>query len=1111
MAASLPGYAELHCRSNFSFLTGASHPAELVERARALRYGALAITDECSFAGIVRAHEAAKEHGLPLIIGCEMRVGHRSPAHVSVFESPPSSVPVPATTMQTEEKSAATKARGARPSNASRKTSPVRHTIAASRDATPSPGAADLPALRLVLLAQTRRGYGNLSHWITLARRRADKGAYIAWRGDVEGKEPGAPMLAGLPDCLALLVPDGAQPFEQIFADAMWIKTWFQDRAAIAVELLNRANDAALVANIRRAAGLVGLPIVAAGDVLMHVRSRKPLQDALTATRLGRPVSQCGSELAANAEQHLRSRLRLGRLYEPAWLEQTLVLAGRCSFSLDELQYEYPQELVPPGETPASHLRKLTEAGLPRRYPHGVPPPVRAQIEVELALIATLNYERYFLTVADIVHWARDQGILCQGRGSAANSAVCYSLGVTEVDPGRATLLFERFISVERNEPPDIDIDFEHQRREEVIQYIYRKYGRHRAALAAVVISYRPRSALRDVGRALGIDLQRIDAVSKSQQWWDRRAGIAGDRLREHGFDPDAPLVQLWIALTLQLIGFPRHLSQHPGGFVIASEQMSQLVPVENASMPERSVIQWDKDDLESLRLMKVDILALGMLSAIRRSLEFIGEKQGRRFKLQDVPDKDDATFEMIRRADTVGVFQIESRAQMSMLPRLAPRCFYDLVVQVAIVRPGPIHGGMVHPYLKNRRIPDEELDYPEALKPALARTKGVPIFQEQVMQIAMIAADFSAGEADQLRRAMAAWKRKGGLGPFHERLVGRMVEKGYSPDYAERIFRQLEGFGEYGFPESHAASFALLAYDSSWIKCHHPDAFLAGLLNSQPMGFYAPAQLVRDARAHGVQVRAADVCVSEVESTLEGQGEDLRPVRLGLDRIRGLAADAAARIVQARAAAPFDSVEDLARRAALSAHDLRALAEADALRALAGHRRQAAWAVAGIDTRPTEMLRATRLHEPAVPLPAAGESQEMLADYRSLGLTLGRHPLALLRETLAAFKVQPAAVLREFPNGRLARASGLVTHRQRPDTAKGTVFVTLEDETGAVNIIVWPRVVESQRRPLLAARLLTVYGQWQREGEVMHLVASRLIDHTPLLQGLESRSRDFR
>ncbi len=629
---------------------------------------------------------------------------------------------------------------------------------------------------------------------------------------------------------------------------------------------------------MQRVAELTGLPIVAAGDVLMHLRSRKPLQDTLTATRLGLPVAQCGWFLEPNAEAHLRSLGRLGGLYPADALARTLVLAGRCSFSLDELRYEYPQEIVPDGETPASHLRALTERGLLRRYPvrrfpGGPPAEVRRLVEHELALIAQLKYEPYFLTVADIVQWARAQGILCQGRGSAANSAVCYCLGVTEVDPARMSVLFERFISAERNEPPDIDVDFEHQRREEVIQYIYRKYGRHRAALTGVVISYRPRSAVRDVGRALGIDLDRIDAVSKSQQWYDGRS-ISPERLRENGFDPDAPVTKLWAELTHQLIGFPRHLSQHPGGFVIAKEQIALLVPVENAAMDGRSVIQWDKDDLDALGLLKVDILALGMLSAIRRALGYISAKLGRcedePFEMQDVPAEDEATYDMACRADTVGVFQIESRAQMSMLPRLRPRCFYDLVIEVAIVRPGPIQGGMVHPYLK-RRSGEEPVEFPSAeVAQALQRTCGVPIFQEQVMQLAVLAADFTPGEADQLRRAMAAWKRKGGLGPFHDRLVGRMVEKGYEAEYAERIFKQIQGFGEYGFPESHAASFALLVYVSCWIKRHHPDAFLAALLNSQPMGFYAPAQLVRDAREHGVEVRAVDVGVSEWHSTLE-------------------------------------------------------------------------------------------------------------------------------------------------------------------------------------------------------------------------------------------------
>jgi error-prone DNA polymerase len=1057
-----------------------------VRRAQALGYAAIAITDACSLAGVVRAHVEALACGMKLIIGAEMRL-----------------------TLPEAEGGGS-------------------HA-------------------RLVLLAQDRRGYANLSLWITLARRRAGKGAYLAFPGDIEGRAPTAPALAGLPGCLALLVPSAGQPPAAVLEHARWLQRWItpdadgRARAAIALELLHRPGDDALRATVCTVAARTGLPVVAAGDVLMHVRSHKPLQDVLTATRLKRTVAECGLDLAGNAEQHLRPRSRLARLYDEAWMRQAVEFASRCTFSLAELKYEYPREIVPAGETPTSWLRKLVYSKAPERLAaSGGLQAWEAQIEKELALIRQLEYEAYFLTVTEIVHWARDQHILCQGRGSAANSLVCFCLGITEVEPRESKLLFERFISAERAEPPDIDVDFEHQQRERVIQHIYAKYGRHRAALTAVVITYRSRSAVRDVGRALGIDEQRIAALAKSQQWFDGRR-FSPERLRENGFDPDAPVVRRWGELTQQLIGFPRHLSQHPGGFVIARDWIEQLVPVENAAMEGRVVVQWDKDDLDALRLIKVDILALGMLSAIRRALEFVGRKRGTPLAMRQIPHGDVPTYDMICRADTIGVFQIESRAQMSMLPRLKPRCYYDLVVEVAIVRPGPIQGGMVHPYLKNRGLKDEQIDYPKSLHDALARTKGVPIFQEQVMQIAMIAADFTPGEADQLRRAMAAWKRKGGLEPFREKLVGRMLAKQYDPAFAESIFKQIQGFGEYGFPESHAAGFAQLAYFSSWLKCHHPDAFLAALLNSQPLGFYAPAQLVRDAREHGVVVRPADVSASDWASTLEGaagQGAALLPVRLGLDRIAGLSQEAGERIVAARIERHFDNVEDLARRAALDAHALRALASADALRSvlarppdashpppagaapglgsgpapgLASHRHQAAWAVAGIDTRPTSLLRQTRVHEVPAVLAAPAEVEDTLADYRTLGLTLGRHPVALLRDELAAFKVQPAAVLKTYPHGRLARASGLVTHRQRPETAKGTIFVTLEDETGAVNIIVWPRVAEAQRRPLLGARLLTVYGQWQREGEVMHLVAGKLIDHTPLLQGLAAHSRDFR
>jgi error-prone DNA polymerase len=1037
-----------------------------VARAQALGYGALALTDECSLSGAVRAFAEAERLKMRVIVGAEMRLSHA---------------------------------------------------------ATPGPVAEP----HLVALVQTRRGYTNLVRWITQARRRAPKGAYVALRSDLEGRLPTAPMLAGLPGCFVLLVPTAAQPFEAVFEQAMWLKTWFgTERAAIALELHLGAHDALLVDTLLRVATVTGLPLVAAGGVSMHARSRKPLLDALTATRLKTTVHSAGHALAANAEAHLRSRLRLAALYRPEWLERTITVAGSCAFSLAELRYEYPREITPEGHTPASWLRTLTEAGARERYPAGVPAPVRAMIEHELALIGQLRYEAYFLTVADIVQWARSQGILCQGRGSAANSAVCFCLGVTAVNPMLTTLLFERFISAERNEPPDIDIDFEHQRREEVIQYIYRKYGRHRAALTAVIISYRPRSALRDIGRALGIDLDRIEALAKTQHWFDGRH-INPERLQEAGFDPASHLTRLWIELTHQLIGFPRHLSQHPGGFVIARDDLAELVPVENAAMAERSVIQWDKDDLDTLGLLKVDILALGMLSALRRSLQMLGTKPGAPLgtepQLYQLPAEDRATYEMLSRGDSVGTFQVESRAQMSMLPRLKPRCFYDLVIEVAIVRPGPIQGGMVHPYLR-RRNGEEPVEYPsDEVRQALSRTLGVPIFQEQVMQLAILAADFTPGEADKLRRAMAAWKRKGGLGPFHQRLVGRMVQKGYEPEYAERIFKQIEGFGEYGFPESHAASFALLVYASAWIKCHHPDVFLAALLNSQPLGFYAPAQLVRDAREHGVTVLPVDVAVSGWDSVLEpasaaGAAPLLQPVRLGLSRISGLPEEAAARIVAAReqggGQGAFASPEDLARRAALDARQLELLAQADALRSISGHRHSAAWAVAGVDTRATPLLKATRTHEgdeAAAALPAPTAGQTVLADYRATGLSLTQHPVALLRSQLAAFKVLPAEVLRHFPSGRLARASGIVTHRQRPETAKGVVFVTLEDETGAVNVIVWPAVVEAQRKPLLASTLLTVYGVWQCQGEIRHLVAKTLIDHSALLQGLATKSRNFR
>ena len=1056
----LPPYAELHALSHFSFQRGASSPDEMVARATALGYSALAITDECSMAGVVRAHLAAKEAGLKLLIGTELRV------------------------------SAPELACG---------------------------------GFTLVLLARTRRGYGQLCELITAARCREQRGReryLLHWQQ--------APLAdAPLDDVLALLLPwrelahQPDQPHGSRLADieatARWLHQRFAGRAWLGVALHRRLDDALWLERLTAAAQAASLPLVAAGGALMHVRSRKPLLDVMTAIREHRPVADCGFALSPHAEAHLRSRLSLSLIYPRELLSETQRIADACRFELSELRYEYPHEVVPPGQTPSSHLRQLALSGAAERYPQGVPSDVSAQLEKELALIAELRYEPYFLTVHDVVAEARRRKILCQGRGSAANSVVCYCLGITEVNPAQSTLLFERFISKERNEPPDIDVDFEHQRREEIVQYLYTKYGRHRAALAAAVATYHPRSALRDVGKALGLPLATVDALAKHQQWWDG-AELLHERLIEIGLDPDEPRLRQLLAITRTLLGFPRHLSQHSGGFVLTQDRLTSTVPVVPAAMKDRSIIEWDKDDIDALGLMKVDVLALGMLSALRRMLDMVGTWRGRAMGLHHIPQDDPATYAMICRADTVGVFQIESRAQMSMLPRLQPCTFYDLVIEVAIVRPGPIQGGMVHPFLQRRELVRKggQVDYPsEALKPALARTLGVPIFQEQVMQIAVIAAGFTPGEADQLRRAMAAWKRKGGVDKFHHKVVQGMLANGYTAEFAEAIFRQIEGFGEYGFPESHAASFALLVYSSAWLKRHHPAAFLAALLNSQPMGFYSPSQLVQDAQRHGVEVRPVEVCVSGWDSVLEPASADpSQPaVRLGLSLVKGLSLEVSQRITEARAQAMPSDVQDLAQRARLDAADLKALAGADALVSLAGHRRQQVWAASALHTAPA-LLRGAPVHEPLLALPQATEGEAVVHDYASLGLTLRQHPLALLRPQLAAQRLRTAAELRDAPDGRLVRACGLVTTRQRPGTAKGVVFVTLEDETGTVQVIVWKALRERQRAALLQSRLLAVYGRWQRTGEgehtVMHLIAQHLVNLTPLLGGLTSSSRDF-
>jgi error-prone DNA polymerase len=1022
-------YAELHALSNFTFLRGASHPEELVETAAALGYEALAITDECSMSGIVRAHAMAKACGLKkLIIGSELRLQS---------------------------------------------------------------------GRRLVALAQNRKGYAALCRLITNARRAAEKGGYSLGRQDFED---------GLPGCLVLWVPDIDYTLD---VEDHWLRETFRDRLWIVVELLADGRQHRQLAKLREEGQRLKLPLVAAGDVHMHCRARRVLQDAVTSIRVGSTIDNAGYALHANGERHLRSLDVLQRVYPQDLLEETARIADAIDFSLDELRYQYPNEIVPAGETPSSWLRKLTETGIRKRWPQGAPPKVGELVEHELALIADLEYEPYFLTVYDIVKFARSQGILCQGRGSAANSAVCFCLGITEVDPARMEVLVERFISKERNEPPDIDVDFEHERREEVIQYIYGKYGRERAALAATVITYRPRSALRDVGKVLGLSDLQIGRLSRSMQWWDGDK-VDDSRILEAGLSPDSPVIRRLLYLVRELIGFPRHLSQHVGGFVISDAPLYELVPVENAAMPERTVIQWEKDDLEELGLLKVDVLGLGMLTAIRRAFDLVRGFDGREYTLATVPAEDPLVYDMICDGDTVGVFQIESRAQMAMLPRLRPRCYYDLVIEVAIIRPGPIQGDMVHPYLR-RRNGEEAVDYPsEEVKGVLQRTLGVPIFQEQVMQLAIVAAGFSAGEADSLRRAMAAWKRRGGLGPFEDKLVTGMRERGYDEAFARQIFQQILGFGEYGFPESHSASFALLVYVSAWLKRHEPAAFTCALLNSQPMGFYSASQLVQDAQQHGVRVRPVDINGSAWDCSLEPDVAGAPALRLGLRMVKGLSKDAGARIVTAREDGVFTAVQQLRERGKLDRRELGALASAGALEPISGDRHRAHWAVAGAE-KPLALFPGMKRYEPVPLLRRPTEGQDIVADYRSTGLTLGRHPLRLLRRHLDRYGYARAEALPGLDDGAAVNVAGLVITKQRPGTASGVIFVTLEDESGQVNLVVWKQVAEKYRAALLNARLLGVSGELQIEGQVIHVIARQLFDHSALLGDLSVVSRDFR
>ena len=1090
-------YAELQVTTNFTFLRGASHPEEMAVEAAALGLAAVAVTDRNTLAGVVRAHGAAKDAGIRLITGARL-------------------------------------------------------------DLTDAPS--------LLCLPTDRAAYGRLSRLLTLGKRRALKGACDIALTDVFDHAEGQIFIA--------LPPDGmSAEIDPAFAAHLHRLARRLGRGLyLAAHHLYRGDDEKRIAALARLAEATGIPLIATNDVHAHTPARRRLLDVLACIREHCTIDSAGYRLLANAERHLKPAEEMARLFRhhPDAIRRTVEIADACRFSLDELAYEYPDDEAPQGTTPQAELERLTWEGAHGRYPDGIPDGVRAQLAHELELIGELAYAPYFLTVHDIVRFARSRGILCQGRGSAANSAVCYCLGITAVDPSRLDLLFERFVSAERGEPPDIDVDFEHERREEVIQYIYAKYGRERAGLCATVIHYRTRLAVREVGKALGLSNDTISALSGTVWGW-KSDGIADKHIREIGLDPDDPRLDLAIQLTRELTGFPRHLSQHVGGFVITRGPLSEVVPVANAAMKDRTTIEWDKNDLDALGILKIDVLGLGMLSCIRKAFELLAAHYDRPMTLADVPAEDPAVYDMLCEADSVGVFQVESRAQMTMLPRLRPRNFYDLVIEVAIVRPGPIQGDMVHPYLRRRRG-EETVDYTsEALRGVLAKTLGVPLFQEQAMKIAIVAAGFTPSEADRLRRAMATFRRAGTIHTFQVKLVEGMVANGYEAEFAERCFKQIEGFGEYGFPESHAASFALLVYVSAWLKHHYPDVFAAAILNSQPMGFYAPAQLVRDARSHGVEVRPVDINHSEWDCTLElmdhevelplplgeragVRGSDevrekndppLRPcsgessepptaatfhrpltptlspkgrggaeatshphaLRLGLRQIKGFAEADAERLTDARedAGRPFADPADLWRRAGLSVAALETLARADAYGSVGRTRRQALWAVRALGPAPLPLFAAVGENrpDPEVKLLLMGLGEEVSHDYAAMRLSLKRHPLALMRDVLAAERVTPAERLVTMRNGARVTVAGLALIRQRPGTASGVIFITLEDETGVANLVVWPKTFERYRRQVMTARLLRVTGELQREGIVIHVIAHKIDDLTDRLRAL--------
>ncbi len=1035
-------YAELHCLSNFTFLRGASRPEELVHAAAAQGYQALALTDECSYAGIVKAWVAARDLNIQLIIGSEFLLQDKQHPE---------------------------------------------------------------DAIKLVMLASSRVAYTEISALITRARRRSPKGQYTLYADELQ---------FGTQQCLAIWLPNKDPSIAE--KQGKTLQNYFKKRLWLGVALLQEQDDHAHYMHCYELAKRIDISMVACNDVHMHCAERKALQDVLTAIRHNTSVQALGQRRQQNGERYLRSIEHLQALYPQALLDESLHIAQLCEFSLDELRYEYPREIVPKGLTPTQHLRRLTFAGSDTRWPKGIAPKVLAQIEKELHLIEELEYEYYFLTVEDIVRFARQQKILCQGRGSAANSAVCYCLYITEVDPAQSDLLFERFISKERNEPPDIDVDFEHERREEVIQYIYTKYTRERAALAATVITYRPRSAIRDVGKALGLDNLLIDRLAKDMSWWEKSDQLP-TRLQSHSVSLDGQVTQHLLSLIDEVLGFPRHLSQHVGGFIITRSPTSTLVPIENAAMKDRTIIQWDKEDIEALGLLKVDVLALGMLSAIRKTLELTG------LSLQDIPQEDPKTYAMLCRGDSVGVFQVESRAQMAMLPRLRPKTFYDLVIQVAIVRPGPIQGDMVHPYLK-RRSGEEQFSYPsDEIKTVLQRTLGVPIFQEQVIQLAMVAAGFSGGEADQLRRAMASWGRNGNLNNFREKVINGMTARGHDELFAERVFKQMQGFGEYGFPESHAASFALLVYVSAWLKCHYPVAFYCGLLNSLPMGFYSPSQLIQDARRHHLRVLPISLLKSQWDHTLVEENNnpllEKRPaLQLGFRLIKGFGQDAAKRLLAVRPdwseQEGGDPLRFFSQRAKLNQKELEALISSNAFEDLSPHRYQTHWDALALEA-PLPLLEEADQHhgqeeEKSIQLSAPSEIENLSLDYTSTGLTLKRHPLEILRSQPPFNHCKRAKDLFALNSGRFVRIAGIVTGRQRPGTASGVLFMTLEDETGNTNIVIWKDLQTRFRQAVLKGRLLVVKGIMESKHNVIHVIAGEFTDYSERLPELSTRSRDF-